>query len=168
MYLGKWKLYLTETCSFPGTDRLFDIWFTQNNLFSLGPWVAFIELYLVLCICNDCSSTDWISWSTFFSKLKWPEVALAKMVTSLWLYVLKEHLLFSLHFHLHHNLMLPVLEPSEELLLIQWNILVDVVDPSQVKPQRTMPLCVCVRKNNHSHYLSNNFEVDSVTQLTPV
>ena len=114
MYLGKRKPYLTETCSFPGTDPLLDS-FKTNLLISSGQWVALIILHLVLRMYNNCSSPDWTARSTFFAKLKWTEVALATMVTSQWLSVLKEHplatettksipVLFVLSFTLQSNL----------------------------------------------------------------
>ena len=65
MYLGKLKPYLTQTCSFPVTDQLFDS--SKKLVLSSGQWVA---LY------NDCSYPNWIVWSTFFAKLKWHEVGI--------------------------------------------------------------------------------------------
>ena len=149
MCLGKWKPYLTETCTFPGTDRLFD---------------SFKTILLI-------SSGQWVAWSTFFAKLKWHEVALVKMVTSQWFCVLKEHLLatdttkaipvfFVLSFTLHCDVtsFWTIREASLDTVKDSGRCSRSVTTEASVN-NASMYLCLI---NNPSQCLSRNFKVDSV------
>ena len=170
MYVGKRIPYLTETWSFPGTDQLFDS-FKTNLLISSGQWVALVALHLVLCVYNDCSSPDWTAWSTFFAKLKWHDLALAKMVMSQWFCVLKEHLLATdttksipVFFVLSLTLRRNVTSSSairEAFLDTMKHFGRYSISITTEASENNTSTCLCLI-NNHSQYLSTNFKVDSV------